>query len=251
MALPAGLSAPRVAFADGCLMVDLDADEPSDLRLRVRASRDPDGAKVLWSVGVTRHRLALELAPGAIEGIGIELLDLAGNRIEWQIAAPASERPPAVVITEVLANPAGPEPAQEWVELKNISSRPVQLEGWTLDDRDDGVGANVFPHAELSPGQYAVVVGRGFQSGLGADPPVAAGTLLIEVEGTVGAAGLSNAGESLVLRDDRGRLVSRYGADLQRLAPADGQSVERIDPRSCDVVGSWRLNPAGKSSPGQ
>jgi hypothetical protein len=244
-AIPQTSAAPRMSRADGCLMIDLDADEPSDLTVEV-------GDQSVFSLGRTRHRLAIRTVEAKTPAGLITLADLCGNHVKWEIAQDSSSDSVAkLVISEVLADPAGPEPAQEWVELKNTGAIPIDLEGFTLDDRDDGVGITTLPKGILQPGQFALIVGKGFQSGLGGDPPVAPGTLVLQVDGRVGASGLANSGESIVLRDSQGRLVSRFGADLVRLKPANGQSIERISPDACDVQGSWRLHPGGKSSPGR
>ena len=147
------------------------------------------------------------------------------------------------MITEVLANPAGPEPSQEWVELYNPTSVALDLCGYTLDDNDDGVGANTLPAATLGPGRYAVVVGKGYTTGPGADPPLASGALLVRLSQRLGAGGLSNAGEPLALRDPLGRLVSSYGNHHQLGAKTfNGRSVERVSTAACDVSSSWRLS---------
>lgn len=44
---------------------------------------------------------------------------------------------PKVIISAVLPNPKGPEPDNEWIELKNIGMTPVDLSGWVLTD-DEG-----------------------------------------------------------------------------------------------------------------
>lgn len=43
-----------------------------------------------------------------------------------------------VVINELLPNPLGSDEENEFIELKNIGSKPVRLFGWTLDDSTKG-----------------------------------------------------------------------------------------------------------------
>jgi hypothetical protein len=52
----------------------------------------------------------------------------------------------AVVISEFLPNPDGPDDGEEWVELYNSSSSPVDLSGWKLDDesKDGSIGSTAY-----------------------------------------------------------------------------------------------------------
>jgi hypothetical protein len=49
-------------------------------------------------------------------------------------ASPAFAQP---AITEVMHNPGGSDSLWEWVELRNISAGPLNLDGWVFDDDDD------------------------------------------------------------------------------------------------------------------
>ena len=62
----------------------------------------------------------------------------------------------------------------------------------------------------------------------------------------LGDAGLSNAGESVVLRDPRGALVSAYGNQLGSVEGKrfEGQSVQRRDALGCDTAENWHVAPA-------
>lgn len=241
------IGALQVQAADGCVVVRVRSSEPVDVALRADwAAQQPA------STGLAEAELSLQapVSPGA--ELRIVLQDLAGNETVSapQVVAPfdAAAR---VVITEVLANPAGPEPSQEWVELQNLSDAPVNLSAWILDDNDDGVGRNTLPASELGPGQHAVVVGPKYSENNPADPSPAAGTLLLRLQSTLGAGGLANAGEPIVLRDPRGQLISAYGAHYATAAKSwSGRSVERINPAGCDVRANWRPNPDGRSTPG-
>jgi hypothetical protein len=54
-----------------------------------------------------------------------------------------------LVFTEVMHSPGGNDALWEWVEIVNIGSAPVDLDGWVFDDDDDGAiggaagGANI------------------------------------------------------------------------------------------------------------
>jgi hypothetical protein len=234
----------RVQHADNCLVVRLKSGEPTDAVLR------SSWGDVRSSAGATEHEVWLPTAATAAGTFELRLSDLAGNEaqpIEGAVEAAAA----AVAITEVLANPAGPEPAQELIELLNISAAPVDLGAWIVDDRDDGVDESVLPSAILLPGQYAVVVGPKFDLASGSDPAPAPGSLLLRLSKPLGGNGLANSGERIVLRDGQRRLVSAYGDHYTVATKAsDGRSVEKIVAAGCDVRDNWRPNPDGRSTPG-
>ena len=59
-----------------------------------------------------------------------------------------------LLITEILNNPIGEDPAPEWIELYNRSQDPVDLSGWQLDKAVDFE----FPAGTtLAAGEYLVV----------------------------------------------------------------------------------------------
>jgi len=225
----------RAQLSDGCVVARLLTAEPADLWID-----GSWGALAVSSVGATRHEVAMRHGPPGNARVTIQ--DLAGNAASVVLpVAPLAV--PRVAITEVLANPMGPEPAQELVELTNLSAQPVQLGSFQLDDGDDGVGAGLLPAAVLLPGQRAVVVGKGFKASSDTDPAVIDAALLLRLPGVLGASGLSNAGESVVLRDPAGRLVSSYSNQLGAAKTA-GHSVQRRVAAACDVQDNWTLAPA-------
>jgi hypothetical protein len=65
----------------------------------------------------------------------------------------------AIVITEIMYNPASNEEAPnkvEWVEIYNRSERPVDLAGWKLADEDGESSA--FPDGAVLPAGQALVL---------------------------------------------------------------------------------------------
>lgn len=225
--------------ADGCLLISAQVDEDSDLRVRSSWSADSS-----LSVGARSYQVGTKLPAPLAGAVSLELSDLAGNHQQPLVRLVDRPAVPPVVITEVLPNPRGLEPAQEWVELYNASGAPVALGGWLIDDGDDGVGVNVLPDVELAAGAFAVVVGARFDSSSPLDPAPAPDALLIRLEGTLGALGLANSGEKLVLRDARGVLVSSYGGFLAVQGDSfAGRSIARVDVRACDLPASWRVVP--------
>ncbi|MAB83323.1 MAG: hypothetical protein CMJ24_07800 [Phycisphaerae bacterium] len=63
-----------------------------------------------------------------------------------------------VVFTEIMYDPASPEKngEAEWVEIANLSGKPVAMKDWALDDEDPGDWGRF--SATLEPGQVAVLI---------------------------------------------------------------------------------------------
>jgi hypothetical protein len=129
------------------------------------------------------------------------------------------------VISEVLANAVGAEPESEWIEVVNDSSRRASLADVWLED---AAGSVPLPDVELAPGALALLVGAGFRaSALDVPPPPE--VQLIELP-ALGARGLSNSGESLLLVGREG-VLSRFPA---LAAPRAGRSLARRTPATAD-----------------
>ena len=70
--------------------------------------------------------------------------------------------PGDLVITEVMANPAGMDTGQEWFEIYNATSAPIDLGGLTLEYHktdDSETGSHVMEELVVEPGDYVVVGG--------------------------------------------------------------------------------------------
>ena len=170
---PPAISAVSIQTAGPCLAVTFSTDEPATGTVELAAGDvtlpSPAGA------GRTSFDVAIPIAslpPESPATIVVRAVDRAGNTAEsaplaWQTPAAL----PPLAITEVLANPLGPEPAQEWVELRNLGSDPVTTDGLSLADSR---GADALPAATLDPGAYALVVTSTYDPGNGADPARAA-----------------------------------------------------------------------------
>jgi hypothetical protein len=150
--------------------------------------------------------------------------DLAGIETAFTVEGDTSAAVPHVVINEVLANPTGPEPAQEWVELVNDGLTKVPLAGFVLEDDSGGVS---LPNAIVAPGAFVLLVSESYVPGDGSDVPPRAGTPLLRVAHL----GLSNGGETLRLRSPDGSSVSSFPALASRAA---GVSVARRVPEALD-----------------
>jgi hypothetical protein len=241
--------APRIeAFtlqiAEGCATIHVAADEQVRAEIVLSAG---GGAATLSSPGVglvsdfsqRLPRLAGDPHASAVAWVS----DRSGNRgtsaplsFDW----PAPD--PRVVIIEVLANPAGSETTQEFVELFNAGEEAVELAGWTLDDK---TGKDVLPEAMLMPGAFALVVAEAYNPADGKDPAPAQGTLLVRVSGRIGSDGLSNSGEAVHLVSPQGQIASQYGGWVDVSATAwSGRSTKRISPDACDAIDAWSKTPS-------
>ena len=239
-AVPAACDPPRLALGPACLDVDDD-----------RALVRPPAAPTLWALelpdGSVRVRrssgarfVVRPLAPGASQRLRAVLVDRAGaTRVA--AASVATLDPHAhLALSEVLADPLGPEASAEWVEIVNDGLTPASLAGYRIDRAS---AAWELGEGELAPGAYALVVGAGYVEDDGLDPRPAPGCTFVRQKG---ALGLSNAGEGLVLRDPAGAIASR----LLPLRPRSGVSVVRaeFDAADDDPL-AFALDAAGSATP--
>ncbi len=224
-ALPAGCSASEVALGLGCVAT-------TDDRLLVRTPSAP----LLWVVHtatgallqVTRDGAAFAvrgLSPNSHEHVWGSVHDEAGNSLvidSFFDTEAARARP---VLNEVLANPLGPEPQAEWIEIVNDGSLALELSSYALQD---GGGSTPLPGARLAAGEYALLVRNDFAPNASDEPP-APSARLIRMP-VLGKSGLSNSGERLALLDSAGRECSVIPA----LPTKAGQSMARRHPWSLD-----------------
>ncbi len=137
------------------------------------------------------------------------------------------DRRPHVIINEVLANPLGPEPQQEWVELYNDGSSAVDLGGWRLGDEvaDVELSSRV-----LDPGEYVVIAPEDFSVHLEPRLVPDENKHLMTVP-RLGGTGLSNSGERLKLSDETGTVWSAFPP----IKALSGVSVARRSPETPDT----------------
>jgi hypothetical protein len=241
--------APRVeAFtidiAEGCATVHVAADEQVRAAI-VLSSSEGDATWSSASVGLAVD-LSLRLPHRAADPHAravARVSDRSGNQglstpLSFDWPAPVQ----AVVITEVLANPAGSETTQEFVELYNAGEAAVELAGWSIADK---TGKDVLPEAVLLPGAFALIVGETYDPADGKDPGPAQGSLVVHVSGRIGSDGLSNSGEPVRLVNLAGQIVSQYGGWVDVNATAwSGKSTKRISADACDAPDAWSKSPS-------
>jgi hypothetical protein len=155
---------------------------------------------------------------------------------------------PWVALTEVLANPVGLEPAQEFVELANLGDEAVDLTGWSLADEADG--APLPAGTTLGPDEVALLVADGYDPDAPGDSPAALDARIVRLGRSLGAQGLRNSGEAVFLLDPAGTVVSSYPNRLGDFA--DGVSVRRSPPQAPEAdEGAWTTCGPGGPTPGR
>lgn len=153
----------------------------------------------------------------------LTLRDLADNEHTQLLTLEPARGLPSVSIVEVRADPLGPEPSQEYVELLNFGDQAVSIENFTLTTDPESAGARIVNALVLSPGERILAVAPSFDAHDTADGPLPAGVRLGQLDR---ALSLRNDGSPLYLRDAEGRRVSAAPA-LAGESP--GQCIVRID----------------------
>jgi hypothetical protein len=231
----------EVRFGPGCATVD-------DDRIVVR----PPAGPVLWTIAtgaetvVRRSRAERPFVVRPLPAdarVHFAVIDERGRSVEHtSIVRPAPPRA-HVVISEVMANPAGIERAQEWVELYNDGLFPVAIGGYGLET---GGGIAVLPAGVLGPGAFALVITDAYEDDDGVDPVAAPGTLFLRVP-ALGRDGLSNEGERLSLRDAGGAILSTFPA----MKAKNGISNARLAPDVLDAdLDGFAPSSNGSATPG-
>jgi hypothetical protein len=145
-------------------------------------------------------------------------------------------QPYDVVIDEIMADPAPPVllPNTEFIELKNISGRAINLQGWRLSTSSAVSGA--FPAYNLPADSFLIITSTTAATSLA---PYG------RVLGVSSFPSLPNDGGVLQLLSREGRTIHtvNYALDwYQNPAKADGGwTLEMIDTRNpCSGTGNWR-----------
>ena len=137
--------------------------------------------------------------------------------------------PGDIVITEFLANPAGTDGDQEWFEVVNVSSKDIDLGGWTISDL--GSDSHVITGSLLlTPGDRAVLGGSTSAGANGGAP----------VDYAYSGITLGNSGDELVLTDALGVTIDEV-IWTGSWAITSGVSLELqvTDAVSNDDVANW------------
>lgn len=164
----------------------------------------------------------------------------------------------ALVIVEVLSNPAGPaseEKSWEYVELINESENEVELAQVRIGDDASPLASGIDPLAYLAgeggcasptclaPGRRALLVGLGYAGEQG-------DALVLATDDSTLADGGLTTSEPVVIWDAFDTAISSYRVwpdPSGQPSAIDGQSLVRLDPLAPDEPDSWTL---AQPSPG-
>jgi len=229
---------------EGCLSAHVAADEW--VRAEIALTAGDGQASISNNTFATTLDLVErlpELPAGVRAEAVLRVVDRAGNAaLSSPVTLDLPPRLPRLAITEVLANPAGSENTQEFVELYNAGSDAEALGGLLLADK---AGSDVLPEASLPAGAFAVLVPESYDPADGKDPAPRDGTLIVRVSGRLAGDGLANTGEPVRLLTSDGFVISQYGGWVDVSATAwSGKSVKRTSPEVCDGPDAWSNTPS-------
>ena len=198
-------------------------DEPALVTVTSSGSGKTGVVSATWE---TEHHLGAALLEAGAHEITISYEDVNGNSDGAVISVTPTGGPP-VAITEVLADPLGAEPSQEFVEIANFGDVEVDISDWMIDDNGDQDGDLIPAGTSLEPGAVAVLVANDFDTSSTDDPGVSAGAAIIYLDSSIGSSGLKNSdAEPVQLWDASGTLVSEYLAQVGN--PKEGKSAKRL-----------------------
>jgi hypothetical protein len=225
--------------------IDLRAIASAPVRARLRIDERE------WASSAPRGELAFSiggLEPGTELAAELTLQGLDGQETVTEFVLATASALAPVFLTEVRADPDGPEPDQEYVEIHNASDSPIDVTGFQISDDASRAGDLVRGPAVLPARGYALLVGTAFDPVHPDDDRVPPGIPLFRLDASIGSGGLSNEGEPLFLRDASGRRLSAAPA---MTAPGSGICITRIadDPRT-GASSAFEPHPEGRCGPG-
>jgi hypothetical protein len=143
-----------------------------------------------------------------------------------------------VVIDEIMADPT-PQvslPANEWIELKNISSSSINLQNWRIGDASGQSGP--MPNFVLQPDSFVIVC---------TGSAVAAMQVFGRVISVTSFPSLDNDGDLVYLRSNSGAIihaVSYSSSWYQNAVKSDGGwTLEMIDIKNpCAGISNWKAS---------
>jgi hypothetical protein len=247
---PIACALDEIVLDVGCLL-------PAETRVVLRAEVSEPALVTLAAGAARAARLALGgqvevtlegLSAGATLAAQLRVEDLAGERAEHGLSLETAYALAPVTIDEVRPDPLGPEPAQEYVELLNFGSEPVNIMGFSLTDDSFDAGRVLGAQLAMAPGERVLVVGPDFDAREPSDGELPAGVRLVRLAGPLS---LRNDGDALFLRDELGRRVAEsprvapHGAGqcVGRLVDASGRAEFVPDPRGGCTPGTATLEP--------
>ncbi len=134
-------------------------------------------------------------------------------------------------ITEVLPDPTQNENYNEWIEIHNTGSEPVDLTDWAVCSKKLASGYVDKASSEtkgdqgliLAPNQYAVITDGGSGTEVYVNFQVNSGALSLHVDANSICGGLTNTGDTVTLENTNAEIVS----DFIYAASEPGKSINK------------------------
>lgn len=202
---------------------------------QAQAGNDMNGLSTGWTIAI--HRIGARLVAGCA---ALLLAVLTSNvRAEGR-----------VVISEVMFDPSGSEFYDEFIEIQNTGSEPVDLAGWLAGDGDEADELVFENESVLQPGAFGLILDSGyFAHSTRYDPLPASALILTVADATIGNSGLSNSTpERIVLVSSTGDTV---GAMVYTTGNKPGYSEEKVDPAGDDAPENWMDSRWDGGTPGR
>lgn len=200
-------------------------------------------AEAWFILGQGRTGVVSGLRPSQRQALTFAQYDPGSYATVHIVAVETTAPRPHVVINEVMADPVGREPNQEWVELYNDGLVAVNLEGWSL--MDEG-GEMKLPEFWLAPSGYALLVNDTYVANAPGEPVPDPNVSLLRLP-VLAKSGLSNSGETLRLKDKSDMVVTSFPSTPK---PTAGVSVARGAPWQVDEPTAFGRHAVPGASPG-
>ncbi|MBI5490579.1 MAG: lamin tail domain-containing protein [Deltaproteobacteria bacterium] len=251
--VPSSCASPEIAAGDLCVILGTYSSvvrwQMDRAAFAAVGCTAPGGAAgVETEQALDAHRLVVSpLTPGLPYDCTIDAWMDAGRVRLAAFGLQTTRGDPWVAITEVLENPTGAEPTQEFVEIANLGDDRVDLTGWALEDES---GGPFLPDGTvLEPGEVALFVPDDYDPDGPGDPAAPLDAHIVRVGHAIGTMGLRNSGEAVYLVAPDGETVSSY--PNTRGALPDGVSAVRTPATSPEIdEDAWGESGAGGATPG-
>lgn len=144
--------------------------------------------------------------------------------------------PHSLIINEIMYDPLDSQ--NEWLELYNRSSQPVDLAHWTFNDKSTSSGVNSFVISDsamiIQSGEFAIVAAESsvcnIFPNLGSPHP----DISLSILNRSGGFSFNNDGDAIVLKDLTGQTIDSISYSPRWHHPdvvdTRGRSLERINP---------------------
>jgi len=144
----------------------------------------------------------------------------------------------SIIVNELMHDPLNGQ--NEWFELYNRSSQPIDLAYWTFNDRPTSSGVNSFTISDSSmmiqPGGFTVVASDSSVCNFFTELRGPNAEISLSIHNRSGGFGFNNDGDAVVLKDLTGHTIDSVAYLAQWHHPdvidTRGRSLERINPNA-------------------